>query len=74
MRGKNGSRDKGQKDHRPVIGDALVFTDTVPTPNGDMTIAFRYELRDDGRRVHAVERLRGAGREQDNEWVFDRAV
>ena len=55
-------------------GDALVFTDAVPTPNGDMTIAFRYELRDDGRRVHAVERLRGAGREQDNVWVFDRAV
>jgi hypothetical protein len=54
-------------------GDALVFTDTVPTPNGDLTISFRYELQDTGRRLRASEVLRGAGREQDNVWVFDRA-
>jgi hypothetical protein len=55
-------------------GDALAFTDTVPTPNGDMTIAFRYELQDGGRRLQAAERLRGGGRDQDNVWVFDRST
>jgi hypothetical protein len=46
---------------------------TVQTPNGDLTISFRYELEDSGRLLRATERLRGAGREQDNVWVFDRA-
>ena len=55
-------------------GDVLAFTDTVPTPGGVLTIAFRYELQESGRRLRAVERLRGAGREQDNVWVFDRDV
>ena len=53
-------------------GDVLVFSDTTPTPNGPMTIVFRYELQDDGRRLRAAEQLRGAGREMDNVWVFDR--
>ncbi len=55
-------------------GDVLAFTDTVPTPNGELTIAFRYQLEDSGNRLRAVERLRGAGREQDNVWVFDRGL
>ena len=55
-------------------GDVLAFTDTVPTPDGDLTIAFRYELQASGTRLRATERLRGAGREQDNVWVFDRGV
>ena len=54
-------------------GDALVFSDTTPTPNGAMTIVFRYQLQDEGRRLRAAETLRGAGREMDNVWVFDRA-
>lgn len=54
-------------------GDVLAFTNTVPTPNGELTIAFRYELQASGNRLRAAERLRGAGREQDNVWVFDRA-
>jgi hypothetical protein len=53
--------------------DALVFSDTTPTPNGAMTIVFRYQLQDEGRRLCAAEQLRGAGREMDNVWVFDRA-
>jgi hypothetical protein len=53
-------------------GDVLVFSDTTPTPNGAMTIVFRYELHDEGRRLRAAEELRGAGREMDNVWVFDR--
>ncbi len=55
-------------------GDVLDFTDCVPTPNGDLTISFRYQLEDSGRRLRATERLRGPGREQDNVWVFDRAA
>jgi hypothetical protein len=53
-------------------GDALAFTDRTETPNGELTISFRYELLDAGRRLCATEHLRGAGREQDNVWVFDR--
>jgi hypothetical protein len=55
-------------------GDALAFTDRTQTPHGELTISFRYELEDSGRRLRATEHLRGAGREQDNVWVFDRAV
>jgi hypothetical protein len=54
-------------------GEVLVFTDTTDTPNGELTISFRYHLEDSGRRLRATEQLRGAGREQDNVWVFDRA-
>ena len=53
-------------------GDALVATMRIDIPNGEMTIAFRYELQDGGRRVRASEQLRGAGRDQDNTWVFER--
>ena len=55
-------------------GDALTFTDRTGTPSGELTISFRYELQDAARRLRATERLRGAGREQDNVWVFDRVV
>jgi hypothetical protein len=55
-------------------GEALAFTDRTDTPNGELTISFRYQLEDSGRRLRATERLRGAGREQDNVWVFDRAT
>jgi hypothetical protein len=53
-------------------GDTLVFVDKVPLPNGEMTICFRYELQDGGRRLRAAEQLRAPDREQDNVWVFDR--
>ena len=55
-------------------GETLAFIDRVDTPNGELTIAFRYRLEDSGRRLRATERLRGAGREQDNVWVFDRST
>ena len=55
-------------------GDALVGTWRIGIPNGEMTIVFRYELLDEGRRLRATEQLRGAGREQDNVWVFDRST
>ena len=53
-------------------GDALVSTFDVRGPDGDLNITFRYELLESGRRLRAIEQLRGAGRDQDNEWVFDR--
>ena len=53
-------------------GDALLATWRIEGPDGEMTIVFRYELEDGGRRVRATERLRGGGRDQDNVWVFDR--
>ena len=54
-------------------GDALVAAWQIETPNGDMTIVFRYELQDTGRRLRASEQLRGGGRDQDNVWMFDRS-
>jgi len=48
-------------------------SDTADTPNGELTISFRYQLEESGRRLRATERLRGAGREQDNALVFDRS-
>ena len=54
-------------------GDVLVFADTVPTSSGEMTIVFRYELQEGGRRLRAAKRLRAPDREQDSVWVFDRA-
>jgi hypothetical protein len=53
-------------------GDALVAMSRVEIPSGEMTISFRYELQDGGRRLRASEQLRGAGRDQDNVWVFER--
>ncbi len=53
-------------------GDALVVTWRIHGRDSEMTIAFRYELQDDGRRLRASEQLRGGGRDQDNVWVFER--
>jgi hypothetical protein len=39
-------------------GEALLFTDRIPVPNGEMTIVFRYELLEGGRRLRAAEQLR----------------
>jgi hypothetical protein len=52
--------------------NVLVFTGRIHRPDGDLTVSFRYELVDDGRRLRAVEQLRGRGRDQDNVWIFDR--
>jgi hypothetical protein len=52
-------------------GDALMFVARTHSANSDLTITFRYELLDGGRRLRATEQLRGT-RVQDNVWVFDR--
>lgn len=53
-------------------GDALVVIMRIPRPDGEMTIEFRHQLLDDGRRLRADERLRGTDHDQDNVWMFDR--
>jgi len=53
-------------------GDALVFTGRSQSSDGLWTIAFRYELLEEGRRLRAVEQIRGGGRDQDNIWMFER--
>ena len=53
-------------------GDALVATWRTEGPGGEVTLSFRYELQDGGRRLRAAEQLRGGGRDQDNLWVFER--
>jgi hypothetical protein len=63
---------------RPIVsslrwdGDALVVTWRTQGPDGEVTISFRYELQDGGRRLRSAERIRGGGRDQDNLWVFER--
>jgi hypothetical protein len=51
-------------------GDALVFTGRSQSSDGLWTISFRYELLEEGHRLRAIEQIRGAGRDQDNVWVF----
>jgi hypothetical protein len=53
-------------------GDALVVTFRQPIPTGRMTVSFRHELIDDGRRIRAKEQVRGTAWDQDNVWIFDR--
>ena len=56
-------------------GDAVVVTFRQPLPDGSpglMTVSFRYELTDGGRRIRASEQVRGTSWDQDNVWVFER--
>ena len=54
-------------------GQVLVLTSRTQSVDGDeLRISFRYELIDAGRRLRAVEQLRGGLRDQDNVWIFDR--
>ena len=53
-------------------GDALIASWQIQRNDGEMSISFRHELIDEGRRLRAVEVLRGSGRHQDNVWIFDR--
>ena len=54
-------------------GDALVAKWRIESPDVQLTISFRYELQDGGRRLEAAEQFRGGGRDQDNLWVFERS-
>jgi len=53
-------------------GDALVASWQIQGADGELRISFRHELIEAGRRLRAVEELRGDGHEQDNTWIFER--
>jgi hypothetical protein len=53
-------------------GDALVSEFRTGTPDPVFTMTWRYELIDERRRLQAIERIRGSGRDQDNVWEFKR--
>jgi hypothetical protein len=52
--------------------EALVTDDRLETPDAVLTMSWRYELVDGGRRLRAIEQVRGGGRDQDNVWEFER--
>jgi hypothetical protein len=52
-------------------GSELVFLARGKTAACDGTVSIRYRLEDGGRRLRAIEAIRGCGRDQDNVWVFD---
>jgi hypothetical protein len=53
-------------------GSALVVTWRTERSDGEVTISFRYELLDAGRRLRATEQVRGTDHDQDNFWIFER--
>lgn len=53
-------------------GSALVVTFRTERAGGGMTVSFRLEFSDAGRRLRAAEELRGTDHDQNNVWVFDR--
>ncbi|HEU4926389.1 MAG TPA: hypothetical protein VFT24_05040 [Vicinamibacterales bacterium] len=53
-------------------GSALVVTFRMEHAGGRMTVSFRFDLLDAGRRLRAAEELRGTDHDQNNVWVFDR--
>ena len=58
--------------NRKIIEEVRKYALEHEGKYGFPKIPFRHELIDGGRRLRAVEQLRGAGQEQDNVWIFDR--
>jgi hypothetical protein len=52
--------------------EALVSEDRIAAGDATMLMTWRYELVAGGQRLRATERIRGAGRDQDNVWEFER--
>lgn len=52
--------------------DSLVFAARTQSGGVEEAINVRYELQSGGRRLRAVEQIRGGGRDQDNIWIFER--
>ena len=52
--------------------DSLISEDQIGAGHAAVVMTWRYELLNDGRRLRAEERIRGAGRDQDNVWEFER--
>ena len=66
--------DRGRRTVSTLRWDAnaLIATWRIQGTGTEVTISFRYELEDGGRRLRAAEQIRGGGRDQDNLWVFER--
>jgi hypothetical protein len=66
--------DRGRRTVSTLRWDAgaLVVMWRVQGSTAEVTISFRYELEDGGRKLRAAEQIRGGGRDQDNLWVFER--
>jgi hypothetical protein len=52
--------------------DTLVFDAHSQNPDKAWTMSWRYELLDAGKRLRAVEEIRGGGHDQNNTWIFER--
>ena len=53
-------------------GEVLVATWRIQRANDELRVSSRYELIDNGRRLRAVEQVRGGLQDQDNIWMFER--
>ena len=53
-------------------GDALVFECGSNGSDETWRMLWRYELFDSGRRLRAVEQMRGRGADFDNTWIFEK--
>jgi hypothetical protein len=52
--------------------DALISEDRMGSGDVIIVMTWRYDLMNGERRLRATERIRGAGRDQDNVWEFER--
>jgi hypothetical protein len=53
-------------------GNVLVFVCRSHGSDSPWTMSWTYELLNDGRRLRAVEQMRGSIGDHDNTWIFDR--
>ncbi len=50
----------------------MVFNCGSESPGSSWTMSWRYELTADRLGLHAIEQMRGAGRDFENTWIFER--
>ena len=74
----DGREVEGAQQGRPSVSSlgwgrgVLVFAGRIGRADAEVKVSFRYQLLDGGRRLRAVEQVRGSGRDQDNVWIFER--
>src|SRR5262249_43927110 len=54
-------------------GDALVFECGSKDADDTWRMVWRYELLESGKRLRAVEEMRGHGNDFDNTWIFEKS-
>jgi hypothetical protein len=54
-------------------GNLLVFERGSKDTDETWSMVWRYQVLDSGRRLQAVEQMRGRGGDFDNTWIFERA-